>query len=300
MELWFNTYRKIEGDRTSALVFDFSTKDDITVSSPLIESHKAIQKITETHHGPYTLLASGGVDSQAMLYAWKTSGVQFSVVHYSYGNNIEDNDTLREFCTIHDIDYEIRYFDVEKFIKSIEYVEMAKQYDCASPHILTYVKLVSMHDETCIMAGNYIDNYTASLNYTILGLDRYRQISKENFVPFFLCCTPELAYSFIDNYNNTPDDFTNRGYYKKVLAYELSDFPVISQSNKLSGFEAFKDKYDTRKIDGRIKLKWGAMPSKRPFDIIYRYGLFDVLPLGFYSESTIIIHNKWQQLSKDK
>lgn len=293
MELWFKTYRKIEGDRTSALIFDFSTKDDITLSSPLIESHEAIQKITETHPGPYTLLVSGGVDSQAMLYAWKTSGVQFSVVHYSYGNNIEDGDSLSEFCAIHNIDYEIRYFDVEKFIKSVEYVEMAKQYDCASPHILTYMKLVSMHDETCIMAGNYLHKYTGSLNYTILGLDRYRQISKENFVPFFLCCTPELAYSFAQYFDNTTTDKSTDGYYRKVLAYQLSGFPVISQSSKLSGFEAFKDKYDTRKIDSRIRLKWAGMPSKRPFDIIYRYGLFDVLPNGFYSENISVIHNKW-------
>ncbi len=292
MELWFNTYRKIEADRNSALVLDFSTKDDIIVSSPIIESHKAIQKITETHKGPYTLLASGGVDSQAMLYAWKTSGIAFSVVHYSYGNNTEDGNTLKEFCSIHNIEYEIRYFDVEKFIKSVEYVEMAKKYDCASPHILTYMKLVSMHDETCIMAGNYLHKYTGSLNYTILGLDRYRQISKENFVPFFLCCTPELAYSFTQYYDNITYKITD-GYYRKVLAYQLSEFPIISQSSKLSGFEAFKDKYDTRKIDSRIRLKWAGMPSKRQFDIIYRYGLFDVLPLGFYTEAFDVIHNKW-------
>lgn len=295
MELWFNTYRKSEGDRTSPLVFDFSTINELVISNPLIESHNAIHKICETHPGPYTLLVSGGVDSQALLYAWKTSGVDFSVVHYSYGDNIEDGKSLSEFCNIHHIDYAVRSFDVDKFINSDEYIEMAKRYDCASPHILTYMKLLSMHDETCIMAGNYMNEHGVSLNWTILGLDRFRQISKQNFVPFFLCCTPELSYSFyetIQKLSYPSDGSSTTAYPVKVESYNLHGFSVIAQRSKLSGFEALKEKYDTVKIDFRTKLKWASMPSKRPFDLIFRYGLYDILPLGLYSENNVVLHNK--------
>ncbi len=302
MELWFNTYREIKGDRKSPLVFDFSKPTNLEVGRALYEALQAIKTICGTHEGPYTLLVSGGVDSQAMIYAWKKSSVPFSVVHYSYGDNIEDGMTLEAFCMSWGIEYEVREFDVDKFITSQEYKEMAMKYDCASPHILTYLKLTSFHNETVIMGGNYLSQFSSGQNWTILALDRYRALTKHNFVPFFLCCTPGLAYAFykseIDLIRKYRDHVPialgrDSGYFTKVTAYEFAGFPVINQSKKLTGFEAIKERYDSTKIDRLTKLKWAGMPSKRPFDVIFRYGLFDILPHGFYSEKNTIIHNEW-------
>lgn len=302
MELWFNTYRERKGDRRSPLVFDFSEPPNLEVASPLFEAQKAIDKICEYHGGPYTLLASGGVDSQAMIYAWKLSGKPFSVVHYSYGNNTEDRETLDAFCAANDVEYSVLDFNVRDFITSDEYEQMAIQFDCASPHIITYMKLASLHSETCIMAGNYLSRHSTSLNWTILGLDRFRSLAKSNFVPFFLCSTPGLAYSFFKHEISIEQNKwkylpmaigRETGYELKVKAYEFSGFPAIKQSTKLTGFESLKNSYDTVKIDRKSKLKWATMPSKRPFDILFRYGLFDILPHGFYSEKNTIIHNEW-------
>lgn len=302
MELWFKTYRETKGDRKSPLVFDFSEPENLEVGPALYEAVNAVNRICEVHEGPYTLLVSGGVDSQAMIYAWKKSGKPFSVVHYSYGDNVEDGITLEAFCMAWGIDYQVRNFDVEQFITSDEYKQMAIKYDCASPHILTYMKLASFHDETVIMGGNYLSTFSTSLNWTILGLDRYRAISKHNFVPFFLCSTPGLSYAFYKSeidlqlrYRDHVPIALGRdvGYNTKVKAYEFAGFPVIKQSKKLTGFEAIKERYDSCKIDRTTKMRWANMPSKRPFDVIFRYGLFDVLPFGFYSEKNTIIHNNW-------
>lgn len=302
MDLWFKTYRETKGDRKSPLVFDFSEPVGLQVGPALYEAENAIRSICDVHDGPYTLLVSGGVDSQAMIYAWRKSGIPFSVVHYSYGDNIEDGMTLEAFCISWGIEYQIKSFDVESFITSDEYKQMAIKYDCASPHILTYMKLASFHNETVIMGGNYLSHFSTSLNWTILGLDRYRQITKPNFIPFFLCSSPGLAYAFykseIDLQRRYKDHVPialgrETGYYTKVKAYEFAGIPVIKQSKKLTGFEAIKERYDLAKVDRLTKMKWSNMPSKRPFDVIFRYGLFDILPYGFYSEKNTIIHNEY-------
>ena len=133
-------------------------------------------------------------------------------------------------------------------------------------------------------------------------MDRYRATSKQNFVPFFLCSTPGLAYAFYKSEIDLQHRYREHvpislgrdaGYYTKVKAYEFAGFPVIRQSKKLTGFEAIKDRYDSVKIDRLAKIKWANMPSRRPFDVLFRYGLFDILPFGFYSEKNTIIHNNW-------
>ena len=299
MDLWFDIRRARSGDRQSSLVIDFSSAQP-KICHPSLAARESIKAITYNHPGPYTLLASGGIDSQAMIYFWHASGVKFEVVHYDYGTNCEDTATLVQFCNRLGLDFKIKKFNVESFLASSEYLHLAKKYDCVSPHILTYIKFTSLHNETCVMGGNYISNNNTPINWTILGLDRFRQIDKHNFVPFFLMSSPDLAYSFLQKEIDLQREYgtsvqlakTDEVIYElKAKCYEWCGIPVLRQSKKLTGFEEIKNSYDSIRIDARTRLKWAHMPSKRPFDLIYRYEPQDLLPLGKYSDSVHTVHN---------
>lgn len=289
---WFRVYREEtpnQNARLNPLVLDFRTNELIDRDA-MQSAVDAVNVIRERYPAPYTLFASGGIDSQAMMLAWKMSGAEFKVAHYSYGTNTTDTSFIVDFCVTHRIPFDLLIFDAKSFIESEELVKLAKRYDCSSPQILTYIKFASMHPETCIMAGNFIDGLNAGLNWTILALERFAAMDKPNFVPFFFLSTPALAYSFAEeyrkavyrNYHSQPRILD--GYTSKVEAYLAAGFQVKPQSSKLTGFEEIKASYDSVKIDARTKMKWFKMPSKRAFDILYRYALYD--SIGLYSEHT--------------
>ena len=275
----------------------FAPRPEISVN-PKMAAIDAVKKIVDRYPPPYNLLVSGGVDSQCMILAWVRSGVDFTITHYSYnGENSQDTDTLIMFCDIYSLKATIKTFDVREFIVSDEYTELAKKYDCASPHILTYIKLASQHDETVIMSGNFISragDTTAGVNYTILGLDRFRSISKSNFVPFFLLYTPELAHAFYDADINNQNIAVSKGvsnieYFAKCKTYNESGFGVIPQINKFTGFENIRNSFDDTHVSPKLRMKYKSEKSNRPFDYIFRYSLYD--HIGKYSEHTTINMN---------
>lgn len=254
---------------------------------------KAVEAIVDQYPGPYTLLASGGVDSQAMIWFWHITKVPFKVVHYSYlgALNAEDTRTLVEFCTAIGVPFEVRIFDAFGFIESQELIDYAKEFDCASPHISTYIKLTQQHpNETVIMSGNFVSVDKCGINYTIYGLERYSQQEKPNFVPFFLMSTPELAYAF---YRYELDQRILQDsediYVPKLHTYRNATVPIVPQSDKLTGFEQMKEIADAFPVPSRLRLKYSQMVSRRPFDLLYRYALFDHIPK--YTEETRITHN---------
>lgn len=263
---------------------------------PSIAAADAIHDIVKKYPPPYNLLVSGGVDSQCMILAWIRSGVDFTITHYSYeGENSQDTDSLIMFCDMYSITVTVKTFNVRKFITSDEYVQLAKKYDCSSPHILTYIKLASLHDETVIMSGNFAtqggNGISLGLNYTILGMDRYRKLTKNNFVPFFLLHTPDLAYSFydIDVYNQNfavSKDVKNVEYYSKCKTYNECGFGVLPQFSKYTGFENIRNSFDSLTVPAKLKLKYKSENSNRPFDYLFRYALYD--HIGKYSERTVI------------
>lgn len=282
-----------QNERRNPFILDFSKPSAIERLPGKEAGIQAVRTIAKEYPGPYTLLASGGVDSQAMIWFWHLAGVPFKVVHYSYTGalNREDTQSLVDFCTKIGVPFEVRVFDAFDFIKSQELVDYAKEFDCASPHISTYIRLAQFHpDETVIMSGNYMFLDRCGINYTIYGLERYSQQEKLNFVPFFLMSTPELAYAF------WKDDLHYRMlldsediYVPKVEAYKIASVPIIAQSKKLTGFEIMKEMADAFKVPVRLRLKYAEMPSKRPFDLLYRYALFDHIPR--YTEEVKLTHN---------
>ena len=294
---WFKVYRDTKPNkniRHNPIILDFTSDEDLG-GIPLTNAIDTVQRISNSYKPPYTLFISGGVDSQAMLWAWFKSGIPFSAVHYSYGANSHDTTWAKTFCNTFNIPLEIREFDVHAFINSPKLMQMAKRYDCASPQILTYIEFTKNHPETCIMAGNFIQAQSAGINWTVYGLERFASLEKPNFIPFFFLSSPRLAYSFYNADSKFKFEmFSANGFYddyqSKIRSYQSAGFPVIAQTQKFTGFEQIKIQYDPEQVPGSLRIKWANMPSKRPFDILYRYSLFDSTG-GKYSDAFNIIHH---------
>lgn len=241
--------------------------------SALEEAILAVRSIVRNYPAPYTLMLSGGVDSQAMLYAWLKSGETFRTLTFRYqGMNDHDIITLQEFIELNDLDVSLQYmdFDVMSFLNT-DYPNYATKYECSSPQICTHMKCSEMiHSGTVIFSGNFVmspRNSGPMLSYAILGMKRYAERSGRSIVPFFFLHTPQLAYSFI------PYEMTDAlsGYEMKVEMYRLAGFPVIQQGDKYTGFERVKELCDGVKIPITTRLKYASKPSSRPFDLLYRY-----------------------------
>lgn len=301
MKLWFNTYFDTipsTNARLNAWYVDFDnysiSLDTDIFQSPLAQAILAVKNITDQYDGPYTLLASGGIDSQAMIWAWEKSGEDYKIVHYDYcGWNYHDSEHLLKFLQKNKLEHKltVKTFDAMSYIASPELIENAKEFDCSSPQILTYIKFAQQTPGTIIQAGNYISKSVAGLNYTLMALQRYAD-TRPNYVPFFFQSFPSLAYAFITTdfkYNSLAVKNMDIGYDAKNKTYLETGFPVLRQPGKYTGFEKIKAFFDSESVSTLDKIKWQNQPSKRPFDILFRYKLYD--HIGLYNDKTIIKHH---------
>lgn len=302
MDLWYKTYFNDvpnQNRRLNNFIIDYDI-NEISLTSeifkdPLENAIHAVKKIVENSNGPYILLASGGVDSQAMIWAWEKSGYPYEIWHYSYDNwNYHDTEYLLNFLSkIGIIDkLKIKNLDAIGFISSSELVDYAKEFDCSSPQILTYIKYLHSTPGTPITGGNFIRNEVGGISYTLMSLQRYAEKYNPNYVPFFLQSTPELGYGFyqLDHYLYSKEKGKDISYNIKCQCYESSGFPIIRQYEKYTGFEKIKKFFDSEYVSNEDKIRWSNQPSKRPFDIKFRYNLFD--HIGYYDEKVIIKHHR--------
>jgi hypothetical protein len=265
-----------EFDKYSKLYIDIANIK-YTKQSLLEVSKKVIDQITSTYPEPYYLMVSGGIDSQALLWCWLNSGKKFTPISIRYIGapeykevlNQHDLDELETFSAHHELNITYVDFDVINFLeKDLE--TYAINYQCTSPQICTHMKMSELiTDGTVIFSGNFMNNaflYT----YTILGLKRYADITKRNFIPFFF-----LQDNVLAGLAGSPLEYQN-DYESKVEFYKDLGVPVVPQKNKQTGFEEIKDYYDTRDdlvITTTDRLRYASRPSKRKFDIIFRYKL---------------------------
>lgn len=248
--------------------------------SALAVAVDTVHKIAETYPGPYVLMCSGGVDSQAMAYAWKLSEVQHKIVLFRYLDdnralyNYHDLDKFVEFANKQDILFEYRDFNYFKFLNN-DLKPYAERYDCASPQITAYMKMIEFfQDSTVILSGNFWPKWpkNPSLSYDILGLHRFSLVNEQlRIIPFFFSHTRELAFAFSEENKNK---FENQ-YLLKCSQYLDENFPIIPQEEKLSGFEIIKNYFDdkTDLIKDISLLKRSVLVSNRIFDMEYRYKL---------------------------
>lgn len=236
-------------------------------------AHNAINYICTHFPSPYTLCISGGVDSQAMLYAWHTSGKPYKIFSARYNYNLNDFDliTLDQFCKKNNIPINYYDFDLFTFLET-EHDAYANKYYCGSPHFTTYMKFADIINEgTVLYSGNYLIPHSnlPLVSYNGLGLLHYATLSGRSVIPYFLCETRELAYSFTKDI-----EFPKNQYIEKYARYQSNGFPVIPQDDKFNGFEKVKEWYDTNykgKITPRDKIvRRIGQVSNRNFDILYR------------------------------
>lgn len=252
--------------------FDFRCTKEISLSA-LSAAHLTIFDIVKKYPQPYTLYLSGGVDSQAMLYAWHTSGVKFSTFTAVYNHDLNKHDLLplEAFSKLHQIEIDYKKFDLFNFLET-EHDYYANTYFCGSPQITTFMKLASLTKKgTAIMSGNFIRLKVGIPDSNNAGLFHYNKLANKNFIPWFFLESMDLAHGFaINDYALDISD----PYYHKVALYQSHGFPVLPQQEKQNGFEKVKEWYDENAevnltVQDRLTRKVGQT-SNRNFDILYR------------------------------
>ena len=261
--------------------FTFKYKKDDNRLSALEAAQHTIEYITQNYPAPYTLYLSGGVDSQAMLYAWHKSGVPYKTFSATYNQSLNDYDihNLREFSAQHNINIDYHDFDLISFLEN-EHDYYANEYRCGSPQITTFMKLADLTTEgTVIFSGQYIMKEKQNGNLGIpdrnnWSLYHYGIKSNKNIVPFFFLETNELAYAFDVMLPEIQVFHTPGSYMDKVKCFQLNGFPVIEQEQGFNGFEKIKIMYDTNPPRlPTVQEKISKLPSQtstRNFDVLYR------------------------------
>lgn len=267
-------------------VIDLSNIEE-TDQTPIDVCISGINEIVKTYPPPYNLLLSGGIDSQAMLYAWIKSGVPFNVVSFRYNDFYNNHDLFMLDIVKEKFNIAVKYYDVDYFhFLHNELDNYAREYICNSPQITFYMKLSELITEgTSIFSGNPLNltmlKGNIGLDYTILGLHRYQLKTNRAIIPFFFCHYPKMVYSFhrtyIDKTLPTAKEFELKKYDIKNLHYLNSGFDIIP-TKKYSGFEQYKNFYDNIPYTNNSieKLKYQQFTSKRNFDFLFRYRLFEI------------------------
>lgn len=278
---WITFYQ--EGNNFFFHYNDYDT-DPINLL-PNIAVQETISYIQQNYPAPYTLMLSGGVDSQAMLYAWILSKCPFNTFSGKYNNNFNKDDLQELGVFAKQFDITINYvdFDVLNFFQT-DYIDYVNLYRCGSPHILTFIKMSEMIKEgTVIFSGNFCTQDGPGkpiVDQNNFALYRYSLETKKSLVPFFFAETRNLYYSFYSQERklihlktfdiNSPDDV----YMNKVNIYQRHGFPVIPQRYKMTGFELIKDYYDQNfshlvTVQDKL-LRTYRQTSKRTFDLLLR------------------------------
>lgn len=273
--------------------YDFRS-ENVTYNHPLHHSLDAIDKIKTYYPPPYTLMVSGGIDSQAMIYAWLLSKIKFNVVSIKYvSDNIWFNDydlmNLEIYRNKFNFTLEYRESDILNFFDG-KFYQIAEEFNCSSPQICSHIYNASLIEEgTIIQSGNFLGINQVPLNNPILALHRYAKKTKR-FIPYFFLSTPNLAYSAHNFLKNTS---ISNPYQLKMSLYKDNGFEIIPESRSFSGFEKVKAYYKKKfsdKLSLKNKLHAYPNPSREVFDVLLRYPLLEK-----YDTKNIKFHtNKFQ------
>lgn len=268
-----------EWSRGEELYIDFKLLEDSMLS--VDAATLTVNNIVKNYPAPYTLMCSGGVDSQAMIWAWHMSGHPFEVVTIKYySTNIWFNEydqlELTEFTRLYNIPVTYIDFDIIPFLEN-DLSRTSLINDCDSPQICTHIKMTEfIKTGTIMFSGNFGNaEHRPTLTYTLLGMHRHACLVEQpnrRIIPFFLLHTPELSCSF-KKVSYSPSD--GIGYIKRCSIYQKHNFPVIPQPAKYNGFEKLKEYYDQfpSRVDRKTRLIYSGRPSDRVFDLLFRYPL---------------------------
>lgn len=268
--------------------FNVSFKNSVKSNTPPIEvATRAISDIATTYPPPYTLMVSGGVDSQTMLWLWLQSKVPFTAVSVKYVSpdrtswfNEHDLYELKLFSEKHNIPIEYKEIDIIDFFET-RLIDYATQYQCNSPQICTHMAMTELITTgTVIFSGNFVSH--VPYTYTIWGLKRYTDKVNRPVIPYFLLHDAELTRLPEDPESKKICEIVTSldSYLNKIKSLEKIGIPVIPQPTKQTGFEKIKEYYDqfTERVTVQDRIKYNRRPSKRVFDILFRYRIGDKIP----------------------
>lgn len=244
---------------------------------PLEAAELTIKSIVQHYPPPYHLMVSGGVDSQAMLFAWKMYGSNYipTSIYYDDWLNIGDLHSLFEFSQQQKIEVNYKQFKLVDFY-NFTYTSVVEKYQCTSPQIGAYIGMTQDLPGTVIFSGNLIFRNEVPFDHVQRSLIRY-SLDKP-VVPFFFWQSPEITYSILSTKERKNIRLQNiTSYEKKVLDYQKNGFEVISQNkntNHMTGFNGVKDYYDRNfkhLITPRHILGAARFESRRVHDMLLRY-----------------------------
>lgn len=259
--------------------------------------NSAISDLTNNYPPPYTLMVSGGVDSQSMLWVWQQSAVPFTAISVKYMSpdksqcfNEYDLRELKTFSEKNSIPVKYIEFNIIDFLEH-RLTDYTSKYQCSSPQICTHMAMSeAITSGTVIFSGNLAAH--VHYTYTMWGLKRYADISNRPFIPYFLLHTPELANIVEFDRVEVPNRVsTLDNYQDKVKSLHDLGIPVVPQPTKQNGFEKIKEYYDqfSERVTFMDRIKYSRMPSKRVFDILFRYRVGDKIP---YNDKVIYHRNE--------
>ena len=246
-----------------------------TLKTPLEIAHEVCWDIYNRYPKPLTLMVSGGVDSQAMAYAFKTAGVPVDYIMAFYNDGVNDDDIFStSFYNFYSIPVELIGLDIVNFHENMLF-EWAKTYENNSPHILSHCKIASLVIEgTVISSGSVVTKQNhGQMDYSVFGLERYSRTSGQSMIGYFFTHDPCLMWSMRDLVSSNKDF-----YQAKVDIYRQAGFPVVPQPvGKRHGFENLKILYDGKPVPSKTRLRYADKPSARPYDLLFRYPLMDAV-----------------------
>jgi len=267
------------------LHIDFTNFDSPkTILSPSEAAIDAVYKIVENYPAPYTLMCSGGVDSQTMILSWLAAGVPFEIMSVRYiSDNIFFNEhdlvALSGMAKLHGLTINYQDLDLISFLEN-ELSEINKLTEVGSPQIATHIKFSDfVPDGTILYSGNLLQYQGTQVGHYGFGLHRHAiniETETKKIIPSFLLHTPDLAYSFLNN--------------PEIIDPNI--FPIqCPPVQKFNGFEKIKEYYDKyfKRVTPFHKLKGAGYPSTRVFDLLFRYPYYIFGKVGKGKETKILI-----------
>jgi hypothetical protein len=248
-----------------------------------------VHGIVATMPAPYTLFVSGGVDSQAMLFAWWLSGVPFKAVNIAYqGYNDHDYLETIQFASKYNIKVERIWIDIVDFLEN-RLDDYALKYECSSPQLCTHMAFTELITEgTKILSGNLPIPDQPSMNNTIFGLQRFATMTNASMVPFFLMdneVVSSIAAHFAMNL-----DIGAMGHYEfKCLVYTELGIQVVPQCTKLTGFEQLKEYYSQfpERVTSDMRLRHSSLLTHSVFDHLFRNKYMIILKNAYQTKFAV-------------
>ena len=166
-----------------------------------------IEKAKKFKGQPNVIYLSGGADSELVARSFVEAGVDFVPVIFDYVNdndeilNSFDTEWADKFCDRFDLVPVRRSFNVERFWKSDQLLEVAKSYREDSPQLCVYHKMVDLvHAEI-----------------ELLGLEKFSSVlaKKINFVSLNFAPEPQLQ--------EVAQDIWTAPFFSKTMCEEIVD-----------------------------------------------------------------------------